>query len=1045
MEGALFPLRGKRAPSTNKVQFPVVKVIVGENLLMISTSKRQDVQQQILSCLTVDLGSIFVTLDPFASSFSEDLAANINKQVSNAWLCARSCLINSTTLPSMSDVNLLRQAWAVATQSDLKIAVLFSSAHLSNNTEIISALHQLAKISLPNMTDEVAICVMGAQLGGHFIPPSLSLHTKLKPGLRLRYGLAHGYAKTPTASCLLQVATTHSNASDFLRARELRRAIKAIVQAGTSLAPLTELEFYRLSKKAVRLAINSKEFRKYLLPQIIQKTVRPELFENDNYDHKIKKVTQLESIASCLTYLDMGSITDLTNALTLDDEAKRLAIEILPLLNSKRKTIDAEILHDKVNESFTNTFNLNISPTKPNKNLSRTWVPLAPVAIKWFDDLPAKFRPPSWWELPADEVAKQIISKQITQTAVRSTELRVLQRSWLKAINFSIFKAKCFWALESGVDLPNRVSLSEIRALRKNNKRFADAFVKRLAKTKDPRPALAIAKNSNSSEVLKEIKSSCRAAGLVWNTWILPAMGSTVWSNKFYEYSYHVESDIVLVGINFLLDSGIAYEPKGFKLLMNEGFGALNESKRTDRIAKLVKHLKTTPEFIKTVISHFSELIIERVLKHRGLPPSVIDFIDETQAPRILYLKWCLKLRHAENLTILHARLEERYEEPEIIPWFSGWLNLEGAEDKRRLVLILAARRSPKRLVALAKLLSPDSFEKGLKQAIVSLPTNLRRERARLELILALGVQAAPALAHVLALIKNDATAGYKLDHAYYRHKLPKQSGGTRVISAPEKLLKFIQRQILDRLLTPLGSHDCAYGFVKGRSIADNAKLHVNQKIVTNADVRNCFPSVKWSLVLGAMRRDLGGQLSPSAISYLVDICTAEGGMPIGAPTSPMLLNRVLLKTDQILFDAATRRNCVYTRYADDLTFSGDIGAVKLLGVAKRTLSQIGLELDPKKTNIFRRGRRQMVTGLVVNTQVSVPRRLRRRLRAAVHWVQNGKISMWHDLDQTSTSLQGRLSFLQMVHPQEALALKKRLTEVAANKPLKKKVTDSDE
>ena len=151
--------------------------------------------------------------------------------------------------------------------------------------------------------------------------------------------------------------------------------------------------------------------------------------------------------------------------------------------------------------------------------------------------------------------------------------------------------------------------------------------------------------------------------------------------------------------------------------------------------------------------------------------------------------------------------------------------------------------------------------------------------------------------------------------------------------------------------------------------------------------------------------------------------------MPIGAPTSPALLNRVLLKTDQILLEAATKRNCVYTRYADDLTFSGDKGAIELLGVAKRTLGQIGLALDPKKTNIFRRGRRQMVTGLVVNEQVSIPRRLRRRLRAAVHRVQNGQVSQWHNSDQTSTALQGRLAFLQMVHPQEALALKNRLTE----------------
>ena len=86
-----------------------------------------------------------------------------------------------------------------------------------------------------------------------------------------------------------------------------------------------------------------------------------------------------------------------------------------------------------------------------------------------------------------------------------------------------------------------------------------------------------------------------------------------------------------------------------------------------------------------------------------------------------------------------------------------------------------------------------------------------------------------------------------------------------------------------------------------------------------------------------------------------------------------------------------------------------------------------------------------MVTGLVVNEQVSVPRRLRRRLRAAVHQVQSGQVSQWHNLDQTSSALQGRLAFLQMVHPKEAMNLKKRLIEVAATKPMRKKSKSADE
>jgi len=114
------------------------------------------------------------------------------------------------------------------------------------------------------------------------------------------------------------------------------------------------------------------------------------------------------------------------------------------------------------------------------------------------------------------------------------------------------------------------------------------------------------------------------------------------------------------------------------------------------------------------------------------------------------------------------------------------------------------------------------------------------------------------------------------------------------------------------------------------------------------------------------------------------------------------------------------------------LSLSGGDAAVEMLGIARRTLAQIGLELDPGKTNIFRRGRRQVVTGLVVNDQVSVPRRIRRRMRAAVHRAEQGQAPLWHDEEQGLDALQGRLAFVRMVHPEEGTALMKRLGVVKA-------------
>ena len=123
----------------------------------------------------------------------------------------------------------------------------------------------------------------------------------------------------------------------------------------------------------------------------------------------------------------------------------------------------------------------------------------------------------------------------------------------------------------------------------------------------------------------------------------------------------------------------------------------------------------------------------------------------------------------------------------------------------------------------------------------------------------------------------------------------------------------------------------------------------------------------------------------------------------------------------------ATRVGARYTRYADDLTFSGGAQAVGLLKLTQRLLERIGLELDPKKTNIFRRGRRQMVTGLMVNEQVSVPRAVRRRLRAAVHQAEQGLSPHWDGVPQDMAALKGRLGFVAMVQPAQAAPLQGRL------------------
>jgi retron-type reverse transcriptase len=540
-----------------------------------------------------------------------------------------------------------------------------------------------------------------------------------------------------------------------------------------------------------------------------------------------------------------------------------------------------------------------------------------------------------------------------------------------------------------------------------------------------------------------------------WGRWLVSSAGTPAWKRV---RELALERTRLLDDTLSLLEDGRkALNPPGLRLAVAQ---ALHDPRQVPRepVQALQRWLQLDPAATTVLAEHGPVSLLLDLAASPKTPQSVLLALVQhgpaaTQAGSVRMAAWRAQLRRVgsvDRLTELVLHPPERG----AWVWSAHWPLLsdrtsagtadstsQGDErdtDESRTLpraLVLAARRSGWRLIELEARLGSSVFSQALTDARALLEPAAPREAATLELIAALGVKVAPHVMRALTMARRGAPPGQKLDRAYQRHLLPKKSGGSRVISAPEAALKRVQRAVLERLLQPLGQHEAAHGFVPGHSIVGNAQVHVGQSVVVNADVRACFPSVKWPLVLAALRRDLGVAassdegpgLSPVAISLLCDLCTAEGGLPIGAPTSPALLNRVLLKTDEILTAAATARGVRYTRYADDLSFSGGDAAVQMLGIARRTLGQIGLELDPRKTNIFRRGRRQVVTGLVVNDQVAVPRRIRRRLRAAVHQVEQGKAAHWHGQQQGLDALQGRLAFVRMVHADEGAALMKRL------------------
>ena len=268
---------------------------------------------------------------------------------------------------------------------------------------------------------------------------------------------------------------------------------------------------------------------------------------------------------------------------------------------------------------------------------------------------------------------------------------------------------------------------------------------------------------------------------------------------------------------------------------------------------------------------------------------------------------------------------------------------------------------------------------------------------------------------------------GHVFDHLYSLHRISKKSGGFREIHAPCAELKRLQARILENGFNRVPMSRSAHGFHRKRSILTNAIPHSGKACVVNVDIDSFFPTTKHKLILQATAHLASGHLSHGARQALADLLSFNGALPTGAPTSPAIGNLVLRGADASISKVAARHEIDYTRYADDLTFSGHRHTVKILPFVEKVLGQLGYKLNAKKTNIYRRGRRQMVTGLVVNEKPNLPRHIRRKLRAAVHISSKGDTPHWNGHPMNKHELGGRIAFLHLVDQQKAAAMREKL------------------
>jgi len=240
--------------------------------------------------------------------------------------------------------------------------------------------------------------------------------------------------------------------------------------------------------------------------------------------------------------------------------------------------------------------------------------------------------------------------------------------------------------------------------------------------------------------------------------------------------------------------------------------------------------------------------------------------------------------------------------------------------------------------------------------------------------------------------------------HYAYRW-LEKRSGGWRLIEAPKLEMKLAQQHVLREILNHVPAHGAAHGFVGGRSIVTNAAPHVGRRFLLKLDLKDFYTNVRYSRVV-AIFRSLGysrevaiwlARLTTTAIPWNLKapVTSAELAkfssrhLPQGGVTSPALANLSAFSLDVRLSGLAAAYSLNYTRYADDLTFSGPGKAVpalhEIVQLVRKIIRSERFHINQKKFRVIRNSQRQSVTGVIVNERLNVSRDEFDRLKAILH------------------------------------------------------------
>lgn len=262
------------------------------------------------------------------------------------------------------------------------------------------------------------------------------------------------------------------------------------------------------------------------------------------------------------------------------------------------------------------------------------------------------------------------------------------------------------------------------------------------------------------------------------------------------------------------------------------------------------------------------------------------------------------------------------------------------------------------------------------------------------------------------------------IENNYKVFKIKKRNGKFRTIYEPNHTLKSIQRKILNNILNNKSISKYAKAYKKGISLRDNAVEHLNKNIILKLDIKDFFETINF---IDIYNNCFSIEYFPKEIGMLLTyLCTYDDHLPQGSPTSSYISNLVMKEFDEYIGEFCDKNNISYTRYSDDLTFSGNFNPSVIIKKVRKNLLKLGLEINNSKTHIIKKGNRQTVTGIVVNEKIQISSDYRKEIRKQIYYIKKYGIKSHLQFTNNNiseieylNSLYGKISYILLINNED--------------------------